>query len=359
MPDQPVNEELVDQIIRHQVLIERFKHRKLRDLRRYIKELRDDVAAQIARRGPELLDETVSRQRLEGMLRELEQLSDRIALAATKDLTDDLRQMAEYEANWVLGTLQTTIPVAVETTVPAAITVWAAVEARPFDGRLLQTWVQDYTRSQRERLTGAVRMAVVEGQTVDQTVRRIIGTKSQGYKDGIIDTSRRGAEALARTAINHTVTMARQETFNQNESILKGVQWKATLDGRTSEICRSRDGRVYEVTSGPRPPAHPNCRSTMVPVTKSWRELGIDLDEAPPGTRASMNGQVSATLTYGQWLKRQPVEFQDDVLGVTKGKLFREGGLSIEKLADENLGRGLTLAELRRRNPDAFRRAGL
>lgn len=354
-----VNEELADEIIRHQVLIERFKHRKLRDLAQEIKALRDDVAAQLAARGPELADQTITRARLEALLKDLEALSDRIANRMMVDLTKDLRELSEYESAWMLRTFDATIPVAVETVTPAAVTVWAAIEARPFNDRLLKDWVRDYTVSQRQRLTGAVRMAVIEGQTVDQLIRRIVGTRSEGYTNGIINTSRRGAEALARTAINHTVTMARQETFNQNANILKGVQWKATLDGRTSQICQARDGTVYKVDSGPRPPAHPNCRSTMVPVTKSWKELGIDLNEAPPGTRASMNGQVPATLTYNAWLSRQPAAFQDDVLGKTKGALFRRGGLTVDKFADENLGRGLTIKELRARHPEAFKRAGV
>ncbi len=354
---QPVNEELVDEIIRHQVLIERFKHRKLRDIAKYIKELRDDVAAQLIARGPDGSDNTISRQRLAALLSELEGISDRIANRMLQNVQSDLRELAEYESAWMTKTFDSVIPVSVDTVIPAATQVWAAVEARPFSDRLLKDWVSDYTKSQRDRLTGAVRMAVTEGQTISQLVQRIIGTKSQGYTNGIINTSRRGANALARTAVNHTVTIARQETFNQNENILKGVQWKATLDGRTSPICYARDGTVYPVKSGPRPPAHPNCRSTIVPVTKSWKELGINLKEAPKGTRASMNGQVSADLTYNQWLKRQPAEFQDDVLGATKGKLFRDGNLSLDRFVDEKLGRGLTLPEIRARNPEAFKKA--
>jgi len=34
---------------------------------------------------------------------------------------------------------------------------------------------------------------------------------------------------------------------------------------------------------------------------------------------------VPADMTYYEWLKTQPKEFQDDVLGKTRGKLFREG----------------------------------
>ena len=73
---------------------------------------------------------------------------------------------------------------------------------------------------------------------------------------------------------------------------------------------------------------------------------------APKGTRASLNGQVSADFTYGDWLKRQPIEVQDDILGVTKGRLFRKGGLSMGRFIDRK-GQELTLDQLRAKEADA------
>jgi hypothetical protein len=101
-----------------------------------------------------------------------------------------------------------------------------------------------------------------------------------------------------------------------------------------------------------------NCRCTTVPVTKSFRELGLDVDEVPAGTRASMNGQVPATQTYEQWLRRQSAEVQDDVLGVTKGALFRRGGLKIRDFIN-NAGKEYTLDELRKVEAGAFKKANL
>ncbi len=38
--------------------------------------------------------------------------------------------------------------------------------------------------------------------------------------------------------------------------------WSSIIDSRTSETCLELDGRIFLVGRGPRPPAHPNCRST-------------------------------------------------------------------------------------------------
>ena len=111
-------------------------------------------------------------------------------------------------------------------------------------------------------------------------------------------------------------------------------------------VCGSLDGKVFNVGEGPRPPAHASCRCTSYPITKTWRQMGIDADELPAGTRASMNGQVPQSTDYPTWLGRQSAAFQDDVLGPTKAKLFREG-LPIERFVDAQL-KPLTVASLQK-----------
>jgi len=69
-------------------------------------------------------------------------------------------------------------------------------------------------------------------------------------------------------------------------------------------------------------------------------------------------GQVPAATTYQEWLKRQTREFQDDILGQTKAKLFRKGGVTLDKFVLEN-GKELTLKQLATQEAAAFRKAGL
>lgn len=162
---------------------------------------------------------------------------------------------------------------------------------------------------------------------------------------------------VARTAVNHVSVVARQQVFEENAEVVKGVRWVATLDMRTSAVCRARDGEVFPIDTGPRPPAHPNCRSSVSPVLKSWRELGFNIDDAPEATRASMDGQVPASMTYSEWLKSQSAAAQDEILGATRGALFRRGGLPLDKFVMED-GTELTLRGLAAQYPDAFVKAG-
>lgn len=88
-----------------------------------------------------------------------------------------------------------------------------------------------------------------------------------------------------------------------------------------------------------------NCRCTYVPVLKSWRDLGIDIDDAEvASTRASMDGQVPDTLTWEDWLEERPENEQKAILGKGVFALWKDGKISTADLKRGNARR--TLAQL-------------
>lgn len=179
---------------------------------------------------------------------------------------------------------------------------------------------------------------------------RLFGTLDAVHaKHEIREVTRRGIQALVRTSINHATNVGRQQVWEENSDIIKGVRWVSTLDMRTTPICRDRDGKIYEVDKGPRPPAHPNCRSTTTAVVKSWKELGFDMDELDEPTRASMDGQVPGDLTYWQWFERQTGDVQKEVLGPTRYQMWRRGEIADPTDFTNDKGRLYTLEELERR----------
>ena len=202
-----------------------------------------------------------------------------------------------------------------------------------------------------------IRMGVLQGDTVSDMVRKVRGTRARAFGDGILSIDRRSAEAMVRTAVGHTVSVARDNVYSANADVVKAVQWVSTLDSRTSEICRQHDGKTYTVDThkpightlpwlGGPGQAHWNCRSCSVPVFKSMKELGIDMPELPATeTRASMDGQVPATMTYAKWFGKQSAARQDEVIGATRGRLFRSGAVEFSQFANDK-GRTLTLKEL-------------
>ncbi len=348
-----VNDEIADELTRHSVGLQRLSNGTVRkivamlnrsDARIFERLLRDDVTE-------------ISRARLERMLEDLRKIIDSVYKDATGALQIELEGLATYEGEYQADMFKRVVPVRLEFVRPAADQIIAAVNARPFQGKLLKEWYSELEAGAFRRLRDTIRAGVVEGRTVDQIVRELRGTRAQGYKDGVLQINRRAAEATVRTAVAHTANVARDRVYERNAGLIKGVQWSATLDGRTSAVCRARDGTVYPVDSGPRPPAHPNCRSSTVPVLKSFRDLGLNID-APKSTRASMNGQVAEDVTYDQWLRKQPIEFQNEVLGKAKGQLFRDGGLTMDRFVSK-AGDELTLEELKQKEREAWTKAGL
>jgi hypothetical protein len=101
-----------------------------------------------------------------------------------------------------------------------------------------------------------------------------------------------------------------------------------------------------------------NCRSTIVPKVDPRYNLLSEVTGDRPSVGASGAKSVSAKSTYGGWLKKQPASFQDEVLGPTRAKLFRQGGLSIGKFVNFD-GETYSLEQLRALNPLAFEKANL
>jgi SPP1 gp7 family putative phage head morphogenesis protein len=345
--------------VRHAVYLERYKSGVWLRLARLLDRADIDLVAELQKRTA---NSELTQYRLELLLEAVREMNAEAMTRYREALRAEMRGLAGYELDYQRRAVQSAVPAAIvaDLTVvaPTFGTVYAAALSRPFQGRVLRDWGRSLERSRLQKVQQALRLSVVEGEPVSRAIQRLRGTKAARFRDGVLAISRREAEAVSRTAINHVVTQARDNFYAANKDLVKGWQFVATLDTRTTPECQSLDGKVFPIGEGPMPPRHFNCRSSSVPVLKSWREIGVDRDEVPAGTRASMDGQVAATETYGEWLRKQPAAVQDEALGKAKGRLFRQGGLSVDRFVSPT-GRPYSLDELRRREADAFDEAGV
>jgi hypothetical protein len=94
-------------------------------------------------------------------------------------------------------------------------------------------------------------------------------------------------------------------------------------------------------------PRHFNCRSAEQLLLVSLRDMGIDMDEPDPGTRASSSGPISAKTSFADYLKMKGEDYQNETLGKGRAEMFREGKLSPRDLVSGVTGRPLKLSELR------------
>ena len=316
---------------------------------------------------------------------------------AERTARSELIQLGVLEAEGEVGALRESIPLEVTFVAPSVDQLRAIVSARPFQGRFLRDWFRELEAQDAARVKAAIQLGMVQGEPIPDIVRRIVGTKRNLYADGILSITRRDATAVVRTAVNHVSNVARSYVWDANADIILARIWTATLDGRTSAVCRARDGHGVPVgdnvlpasipelkPSGVRPPAHINCRSIMTAILSPEGLIGnrpFVLDTRTPDKRridfreeakrtgrtekavrdqwtAENIGRLPAATTYGEFLGRQSAAFQDEVLGPTRGKLFRTGKIELSEFVDRR-GSELTLEQLAQRRPDVFRAAGL
>jgi len=351
----PISEQLVEQTARHQVFLEGLKTGEAKKFAGFLKQMDASLRSRLS------MDLTgFNRKRLERLLGSVESDLQKIYSAHGSQLSSSLREIAHYEAGFEARSIDKVVS-GFETVIPTVGQISAAVLSTPLSvrgadgGKLLSAFTRDWSKADITRVTGAIRQGFFEGQTNAQILKTIRGTAANKFRDGILAINSRNASAVVRTAVQHAASVARQKTWEENDDLVKGVRWSSTLDGRTSTVCRSLDGKIFPINKGPRPPIHIQCRSGTVAV------LDGRFDFLKKGaTRSSMGGPVDADETYYSWLKKQPIAFQNKVLGPQRAKLLRDGGLSAERFAELNLGKTfkpLTLSEMKRLEPHAFEQA--
>lgn len=261
----------------------------------------------------------------------------------------------------------------------------ARIKDQPHDGMSWTRWGAKLGDDTMARLESELRQSAALGETLRERSKRL---------SSVFDLSRVSAERLARTAHVATANRVWAAYAQVNSDIIRGFRFLATLDGRTSPMCRALDRRFFRVGDPdiPAPPRHPNCRSLLIPTmrdepdaegTRPWVRSTVPMRKMGPEYRrmakerlgddrwralteaqrreamaverrrwqAENIGQTKAAESYPQWLARQPAEFQREVLGETRYRAFRRG-LPLEAMATYD--RPLTVAELRRLYPAEF-----
>ena len=262
----------------------------------------------------------------------------------TDQLSGDLGLFADEEAEFTAASLNK-VQALVEATIPASSQLKAAINARPFANRLLKDYLNDFSKDQAKAVKNAVSMGFFEGKSTKDIINDVVGSKSLGYKNGILNVSRTSAERMVRTSIAHTASVAKSYTLEDNIDITPYYEWSSILDGRTSPICQAGDNTIYPVGKGPLAPHHYNCRSVEVALFDDDVEI---VNGKPVKVDTSGNEQ-----SYNTWLGKQSNKFQDEVLGATKAELYRKGGLTVDKFVN-NAGQTLTLAQLRSKYASAW-----
>lgn len=127
--------------------------------------------------------------------------------------------------------------------------------------------------------TAAMKSLLIRGIAVGdnpvEVARLIIGRVGDAFNGGMAR-----AVNVARTEMLDAHRAAARAQDLANRDLVAGWQWVASLTPRTCESCWAMHGTEHPVDE-PGPIDHQQGRCARVPLTKSWRDLGIDMPEPP------------------------------------------------------------------------------
>ena len=348
----------LDQYITHNIYTQRLGSHNANEFDAFIKKA-DRIIRDILSTAGDTIE---SRKTLNIIIKRLGDELSPVYADYSKLLISNLTELTETETPWNVNALGRGVDPVVKT--PTTPQVLAAAFSRPMafgnTSVIITDLMKSFTATETRKVQNAVRQGWFEGQTVSEMVRTIRGTRLNKFKDGILATTTRNANQIARTATNHITNQTRAAVMERNSRLLDGYEWISTLDSRTSSICRIRDGQVYQFGKGPLPPSHISCRSTVSPKVK--KEFTLFSGQETRASVGATGGKPTQATNYYTWLRTQPASFQNEVLGPTKGKIFRNAGLDtteFRKLVSNNFDQPLTIAQIRAKEPAIWDRLKL
>lgn len=223
----------------------------------------------------------------------------------------------------------------------------------------LEHWVDTaLDNGVKQSILAALRQVAVEGKGTSEAVRRVLVAAS----DAGFELTRREAITITRTFIQTANVNAQEAVYKANERLFKGYKRVETLDNKTCAVCLWGDGAVYKLDEPrPRLPAHPRCRGLWVPVAKSWRDFGIDVDDleavarpwtiretGPIGTggRKIENYGKTTENFSGWWASLSDTDKAKTAIGPVRRRLLESGAVKWDDMWDKASGLPLTLEQM-------------
>jgi hypothetical protein len=221
----------------------------------------------------------------------------------------------------------------------------------PVGGRLLEDWVG---RTFDENLVSGIKREIMTGMLKGEGYPDLVNRISDGW-----DMTRTEAVTLTRTYVQSANVGAQQAVYKANQDVVKGEVWVASLEiggkkgGGTCLACAVLDGKEYLYPEQPPEcPLHPRCRCVLLPLTKTWKELGIPIDEMEqvyrPYTQSDLDihtGRGGAITTQGfhqgsfsDLFPTLPPEQQIAIVGPGRYGLIKDGVISFDDLVDKTTG---------------------
>lgn len=155
---------------------------------------------------------------------------------------------------------------------------------------------------------------MVTGMAAGWNPRRLARELRDAFGVGLGEALR-----ISRTEQLRAYRAATLNAYRNSDGIVTAWERMAAIDIRTCLACIMLDGTVYELEDEMED--HPNGRCAILPITKSYAELGIN---APEPNFQREQGE--------DWFRRQPDAVQQDMMGTGKWNAWQDGHFELKDL---------------------------
>lgn len=166
------------------------------------------------------------------------------------------------------------------------------------------------------RMKDQLMQGFILGDNPRTVARRIIKATEDQFNGGLAR-----ALNIARTEMLDANRRAARLASMQNAEIVTGWVWMATLDSRTCPSCLANHGTFHPVDKFG-PDDHQQGRCARVDKTKTWKELGFDIEEP-----------ADAFPDAREWYDGLTEDTQLRIMGPTRQQLLAEGKICWEDLS--------------------------
>lgn len=343
--------------------LDRYSDAASKEILKSAQRARVEIAQKMTRVSPTA---KFTRERLEALSEELQHLT----LATQSQIVGGITQATEiagaasYTAQNNILSFGGLVPHFNPVTLSAA-QLRSMVTKMPIGGRQLNEWVQRTFKTDiQESIKSELLTGMLKGESYKDMVKR--------FGDKVYDGLSHDMETLTKSYVQSINVQAMDDVMKANADIVKGWKWNSAAENRTCLACISLDSRdeVYKIGEGPGMPAHPRCKCFKEIITKTFREMGVNVDEIEkayrpytirgtvdpitgaitPGKIGVGGGRVIETGrflgTYEDFLKGQSAAAQRQILGPSRLELWKSGKVKLMDFADKN-GNVYLLSELK------------
>lgn len=256
------------------------------------------------------------------LLEALSQAADKLAQLSNDAVVSATAAAQQVILDSIQSNLDAVIAQMPEDHVASLVRNWTRVNADALDAIVARTAerIQSQFWPLSDDAVKAMKTSLVRGIAVGDNPRRVakdmVRRAERDFNGGL-----NRAMVIARTEILDAHRAAAKAAEAGNADVLKGWIWIATLDTKTCPSCIGMHGTEHPLADDG-PLDHHQGRCDRAPLTKSWKDLGFDIEEPP-----------SIIPDAEEWFNGLTPDAQLRIMGPTRLELLQSGDIKLKDLS--------------------------